>query len=86
MARLLAALLRWGRQPGLWITLLLVAAVFLMPAAGPLMRALFPGDPRPVYARASFFELTLAHVELVAFSSLAAATIGIGLVSGLRNS
>jgi osmoprotectant transport system permease protein len=79
MARLLAGLIGWGRRPGLWITLLLVAAIFLMPAAGPLMRALFPDDPRPVYTRASFFELTLAHIELVALSSLAAATIGIGL-------
>ena len=43
------------------------------------MRWLFPGDPRPVYTRASFFELTLAHMELVAVSSLAAAAIGIGL-------
>ena len=79
MARLLAALIRWGRRPGLWITLLLVSAIFLMPAAGPLMRALFPDDSRPVYTRASFFELTLAHVELVALSSLAAAAIGISL-------
>src|SRR3984893_7199856 len=72
-------LIRWGRRPGLWIPLLLVSAIFLMPAAGPLMRAIFPGDPRPVYTRASFFELTLAHAELVALSSLGAATIGIGL-------
>src|SRR3984893_14466602 len=79
MARLLAALIRWGRRPGRWLTLLLLSAIFLMPAAGPLMRALFPDDPRPVYTRASFFELTLAHIELVALSSLAAATIGIGL-------
>src|SRR5580704_16879271 len=50
-----------------------------MPAAGPLMRALFPDVPRPVYTRASFFELTLAHAELVALSSFAAAAIGIGL-------
>ncbi|MGH6838629.1 MAG: ABC transporter permease [Methylocella sp.] len=72
-------LIRMGRRPGVWLTLLLVSAIVLMPAAGPLMRALFPGDPRPVYTRASFFELTLAHAELVAFSSLAAAAIGIGL-------
>ena len=43
------------------------------------MRWLFPGDPRPVYTRASFFDLTLAHAELVAASSLAATAIGIGL-------
>jgi osmoprotectant transport system permease protein len=65
--------------PGLWLTLSLIAAMFLMPEAEPLMAWLFPGDPRQVYARASFFDLTLAHVELVAISSLAAAAIGIGL-------
>lgn len=79
MPRPLAVLIRWGRRPGLWLTLLLVSAIFLMPAAGPLMRALFPDVPRPVYTRASFFELTLAHAELVAISSLAAAVIGIGV-------
>src|ERR1700730_15367298 len=79
MARPLAALIRWGRRPGRWLTLLLLAAIFLMPAAGPLMRALFPDDPRPVYTRASFFELTLANIEVVALSSFAAAAIGIGL-------
>src|SRR5450631_209539 len=68
-----------ARSPGLWLTAALLAAVFLMPKAAPLMRWVFPGDPRPVYTRASFFELTLAHVELVAVSSLAAAAIGIGL-------
>lgn len=76
---LIAALLRLARRPGLWLTLLLIAAIFLMPAAGPLMGALFPDDPRPVYTRASFLELTLAHAELVAISSLAAAAIGIGV-------
>jgi len=40
-----------GRRPGLWLTLLLVSAIFLMPAAEPLMQALFPDDPRPVYTR-----------------------------------
>jgi osmoprotectant transport system permease protein len=79
MARSHAALIRWSHWRGLWITALLVSAIFLMPAAGPLMRALFPDVPRPVYTRASFFELTLAHIELVALSSLAAAAIGIGL-------
>lgn len=76
---LAAALMRWGRKPGLWFMLLLFAAIFLMPEIEPLMRWLFPGVPRPLYARASFFELTLAHAELVAISSLAAAAIGIGL-------
>ncbi|MGH6812419.1 MAG: ABC transporter permease [Methylocella sp.] len=72
-------LIRLWRRPGFWLTLLLLSSIFLMPEAGPLMHRLFPGDPRPVYTRASFFELTLAHAELVVFSSLAAAAIGIGL-------
>jgi osmoprotectant transport system permease protein len=79
MARWGPGLIRLARRPGLWLTLLLVSAIFLMPEAEPLMRWLFPGDPRPVYTRASFFELTLAHAELVALSSLAAAAIGIAL-------
>jgi osmoprotectant transport system permease protein len=75
---LTAALSGLSRRPGFWLTLFLVAAIFLMPTAAPLMRWLFPSDPRPIYTRASFFELTLAHVELVTISSLAAAVIGIG--------
>jgi osmoprotectant transport system permease protein len=74
----LAIVTSLARSPGLWLTVALLAAMFLMPKAAPLMRWLFPGDPRPVYTRASFLELTLAHVELVAISSLAAAAIGIG--------
>lgn len=75
----LDSLIGWLRQPGFWLTLLLIAAVLLMPKAEPLMQALFPDDPHPIYTRASFLELTLAHVKLVAISSLAAAAIGIGL-------
>jgi osmoprotectant transport system permease protein len=74
-----ALLLGLRRLSWLWLTLLLISAIFLMPKAEPLMRWLFPGDSRPVYTRASFLELTVAHVELVALSSLAAAVIGIGL-------
>ncbi len=67
------------RQPVFWLSLLLAALIAAMPHSAPLFSALFPGDPRPVYTRASFFELTLAHCELVAVSSFIAATIGIGL-------
>lgn len=62
---LIAAMIRLARRPGLWLMVLLIAVTLLMPAAGPLMRCLFPGVP-------------LAHAELVAISSLAAAVIGIG--------
>jgi osmoprotectant transport system permease protein len=40
---------------------------------------LFPGVPRPVYSRASFLDLALAHAWLAGISSLAAAMAGIGL-------
>lgn len=68
-----------ARAPSLWLTLLLVGAIGLMPRSGPIFHALFPDLPRPVYTRASFFELTFAHLQLVAVSSLAAALVGFGL-------
>ncbi|WOJ90818.1 ABC transporter permease [Methylocapsa polymorpha] len=79
LARLGAFLLRCARRPALWLALLLFFCIFAMPSAEPLFRALFPADPRPIYTRASFLELTLAHCWLVAISSLVAASIGIGL-------
>ena len=74
-----AALVRHLVQSHVWLTVSLVALAFYMPATGPIFHALVPEAPRPVYTRASFVALTLAHIELVAISSLAAATIGIGL-------
>jgi osmoprotectant transport system permease protein len=71
--------IRLAALPQLWLTLALVALALLMPASGPLFESLFPGLPHPVYTRASFVELTLAHLQLVAISSLAAAVVGIGL-------
>ncbi len=52
---------------------------FLLPVSRPLFQALFPENPHPLYTRASFLELTLAHCYLVALSSLVAAIIGIGI-------
>lgn len=74
-----APLLRHLVRPHVWLTLLLLALAVLMPASGPIFHALVPEAPRPVYTRASFVALTVAHIELVAISSLAAAIIGIGL-------
>jgi len=54
------------------------AAVFLMPLTAPLFHWLFPDLLRPVYTRASFLTLTLAHCELVFASTAVAACIGIG--------
>jgi osmoprotectant transport system permease protein len=68
-----------SREPVVWLALLLVALIAAMPFSAPLFSRLFPGDPHPLYTRASFFELTAAHCQLTASSSLIAATIGIGL-------
>lgn len=70
---------RLAHAPSLWLTLLLVGVVLLMPHTAPLFHAWFPDLPRPVYTRASFVALTLAHLELVALSSGGAALFGIGL-------
>ncbi len=67
------------RQPALWLTLFLIAVIGAMGCSAPLFRALFADNPHPVYTRATFFELTLAHCQLVALSSFVAAVIGIGL-------
>ena len=70
----------WGaRQPALWLALCLVALIGTMGWSAPLFRALFPDDPHPLYTRATFLELTLAHCQLVGLSSLLAAVAGIGL-------
>ncbi|MEJ0093469.1 MAG: ABC transporter permease [Methylocella sp.] len=79
MTRLFTVAARRARQPVFWLALLFIALIAAMPLSAPLFRALFPGDPHPLYTRASFFELTIAHCQLVAISSLIAATIGIGL-------
>jgi osmoprotectant transport system permease protein len=60
---------------------LLLALAAGMPLLQPLFHALFPALDRPVYVRASFLSLTLAHVELVALSSLA--VVALGLAAGI---
>jgi osmoprotectant transport system permease protein len=52
--------------------------ILSMPLMAPLFHWLFPDLPRPLYTRASFFELTLAHCELVFASTFVAACLGIG--------
>jgi len=58
----------------------LTGLVFGMPALKPLFAALFPGLDRPLYEQDSFFNLTLAHLGLVAASS--AISIVVGLAAG----
>lgn len=71
--------IRIAREPFSWLASLLIALLALMPYSAPLFGAFYPEVPHPLYTRASFFELTLAHCQLVAMSSLIAAAIGIGL-------
>ncbi|WP_395666205.1 ABC transporter permease [Methylocella sp.] len=67
------------RRPALRAAALLGLALAGLPWSAPLFHALFPDLARPVYTRASFFALALAHVELVVVSTGAAALAGVGL-------
>ncbi|ARJ40644.1 osmoprotectant uptake system permease [Pantoea alhagi] len=69
---------RLTRDPLLWLIALFIALLLLMPLSGPLFAHWFPGLERPVYQQESFFQLALAHVQLVAISSLGAALTGLG--------
>jgi osmoprotectant transport system permease protein len=56
-----------------------MALVLFMPATAPFFHWLFPDNPRPVFLRASFLELTLAHAELVLISAGVAAAFAISI-------
>ena len=58
-------------------TIVLVALVAALPAFKPWLHHLFPALRQPIYARASFVTLTLAHLELVALATGFAAAMGI---------
>ena len=61
----------------LWPLIALGASVAALPHAAPVFHRLFPELARPLYTRASFTALLVAHVELVAVSTFGAATVGI---------
>ena len=67
------------RTDALTITMFLAFVVLIsfMPATAPVFHWVFPDNPRPVFLRASFVELTLAHAELVIISAGAAALFAI---------
>ncbi|URQ61973.1 ABC transporter permease [Pantoea alhagi] len=69
---------RLTRDPLLWLIALFIALLLLMPWSGPLFAHWFPELERPVYQQESFFQLALAHLQLVAISSLGAALAGLG--------
>lgn len=68
----------WLGDPLLWLVALFIALLFLMPYSGPLFAWWFPELDRPLYQQDTFVQLALAHIELVAISSLLAVIIGMG--------
>lgn len=68
---------RKGVGAALVSTGLLAAAILAMPLARPLFHTVFPELRTPVYNRAGFLALTLAHLWLVAIATAVAAVMGI---------
>jgi osmoprotectant transport system permease protein len=66
-------------SPIFWVALLFAALLLRMEALRPVFHWAFPGVEPVVYDRASFLELFLAHLRLVATASLAAAIVGLSL-------
>ncbi|MEA2758147.1 MAG: osmoprotectant transport system permease protein [Methylobacteriaceae bacterium] len=61
------------------LLLTFMALVLFMPSTAPFFHWFFPDNPRPVFLRASFLELTLAHAELVFISAGVAAAFAISI-------
>jgi osmoprotectant transport system permease protein len=71
-ARLLAS-------PIFWLGLLFAALLLRMNALRPAMQWAFPRVEPVIYDRASFIELFLSHLRLVAVASLAAIAVGVSV-------
>lgn len=67
------------RAPAVWVGLLFAVLLVDMHALGPVFAVAFPGVQPPIFDRASFTELFLSHLGLVAVSSGAAALVGVTL-------
>lgn len=67
------------RSPALWLAIVFFSLLFGMPGLQPAFALAFPDVETPVFWRASFFELWLSHLGLVAAAGIAASAIGIGL-------
>ena len=66
-------------SPIVWVGLLFAALLLRMDLLRPVFRWAFPGVEPVIYDRASFFELFLAHLQLVAAASLGATVVGVAL-------
>jgi len=69
----------WLASPLLWVGLLFAALLLRMQWLRPVFRWAFPGTTAVIYDRASFLELFLSHLGLVATASLGAAIVGMAL-------
>ena len=72
-------MMRVFKAPLFWVIALLLALTFGMTALAPIFQAVFPTLDRPIYMQESFWNLLLAHITIVAISSLISAMIGIAL-------
>lgn len=73
------ALLCVLKSPVLWVGLLFAVLLVDMQALQPLFAASFPAIKPEVFDRASFVELFLSHLGLVAVASIAATIAGVSL-------
>lgn len=71
-------MMRWLRDPLLWLLILFIGLLLALPYSGGLFASWFPQLERPLYQQDSFARLALAHIQLVAISSLLATAIGVG--------
>lgn len=71
---------KFWAKPGLLVCfLLLLFFTFQMPSLGFVFEWMFPELDRPIYLQASFAELLLTHLWIVALSSLVSVVVGIAL-------
>lgn len=67
------------KTPALWVGLLFAFLLLDMPALRPFFATAFPGVTPEIFDRASFGELFLSHLGLVAVSSAGAIIVGVSL-------
>jgi osmoprotectant transport system permease protein len=67
------------KTPALWVGLLFVLLLFDMRGLRPFFAWAFPAVRPEIFDRASFFELFLSHLALVATASSAAIIVGVAL-------
>jgi osmoprotectant transport system permease protein len=67
------------KTPVLWVGLLFIVLLFDMPALRPFFAHAFPQVRPEIFGRASFFELFVSHLGLVAVSGGAAMVVGVTL-------